>query len=249
MSAKEDRGLLRLLIREMVNEAPYQSSQRVVLQPVRAPGLNVGVLLQGVGLVVLISTYKWLDNFTDCTDKLTNFPIKALPDAYTRATQKTEWEAAKAEYTLALGATPANPTVSEPSDLMRATAFYAAIKAAVAAWPKGRAWVSFTEETKKDYVKKFVTVISMYSGCPEEFVKLKVGENGENMPPDMQTREGAFAFYTSARDDVHESFTRTLDEYSSSHQSKFADKSAAIKTFFADKQRIEKAQYDKCKIQ
>lgn len=230
----------------MVNEAPYQSSQRVALQPVRAPGLNVGILLQGVGLVVLISTYKWLDNFTNCDGKLTNFPIKTLPDAYTRATTKTAWVQAQDEYTLALRSTPSN-SPDEPSDLMRATAFYAAINAAVAAWPKGVPWAGLTN--KSDYVKKFVTVISMYSGCPETFVQTKVGDSGENMPPDMQTREGAFAFYTSARDDAHESFTRTLDEYSSSHQSRLTAQAGAIKQFFADKQAIEKKQYDKCRIQ
>lgn len=245
MSAK-DVGLLRSLIREMVNEAPYQSSQRVVLQPVRAPGLNVGVLLQGVGIVVLIGTYKWLDEFTQCNERMTNFPIKTLPDAYTRATTQTAWEQAQDEYTLALRSTPSN-SPDEPSDLMRATAFYAAINAAVAAWPKGVPWAGLTN--KSDYVKKFVTVISMYSGCPEVFVTEKVGADGKDMPPDMQTREGAFAFYTSARDDAHESFTRTLNEYSSSHQTRFTDKAAVIKQFFTGKQQIEQAKYNGCKIQ
>lgn len=245
MSAK-DIGLLRSLIREMVNEAPYQSSQRVVLQPVRAPGLNVGVLLQGVGIVVLIGTYKWLDEFTKCDERMTNFPIKKLPAAYSRASTQITWTDAVSEYTAELRTTPSNGP-DEPSDLMRATSFYAAINAAVAAWPRGVTWQAMTN--KADYVKKFVTVISLYSGCPETFVKAKIGDNGENMPPEMQTREGAFAFFTSARDDAHESFTRTLNEYSSSHQTRFTDNAAKIKKFFTDKQKIEQAQYDKCIIQ
>lgn len=248
MSAK-DVGLLRSLIRELVNEAPYQSSQRVVLQPVRAPGLNVGVLLQGVGIVVLIGTYKWLDNFTNCDGKLTNFPIKTLPDAYVRTSTEAAWKQAQAEYTLALGTTP-TPGVSiadEKSDLLRATAFYAAISAAVAAWPKGVSWEGLIN--KPYYVEKFVTVISLYSGCPEAFVKTKIGDDGASMPPEMQTRAGAFAFFTSARDDAHESFTRTLNEYSSSHQTRFTDKATEIKKFFTDKQKIEQAKYNVCKIQ
>ena len=247
MSAK-DVGLLRSLIRELVNEAPYQSSQRVVLQPVRAPGLNVGVLLQGVGIVVLIGTYKWLDEFTKCDERMTNFPIKTLPAAYSRASTKTSWTDAVSEYTAELRTTPSN-SPDEPSDLMRATSFYAAINAAVAAWTRGVTWQAMTNTNKADYVKKFVTVISLYSGCPETFVKTKIGDNGENMPPEMQTREGAFAFFTSARDDAHESFARTLNEYSSSHQTRFTDKADTIKKFFTDKQKIEQAQYDKCKIQ
>lgn len=230
----------------MVNEAPYQSSQRVVLQPVRAPGLNVGVLLQGIGLAVLIGTYKWLDNFTNCEGKLTNFPIKTLPAAYSRASTKTTWPDAQNEYTAELRTTPSNGP-DEPSDLIRTITFYTAIKEAVEAWPKGVAWVSLIN--KADYVKKFVTVISTYSGCPETFVQAKVGADGAGMPPDMQTREGAFAFYTSARDDAHESFSRALDEYSSSHQTRFNTQASAIKSFFAAKQRIEKTKYDECRIQ
>ena len=246
MRAK-DVGLLRSLIREMVNEAPYQSSQRVVLQPVRAPGLNVGVLLQGVGLVVLISTYKWLDDFVKCDNRLETFPIFQTLISEQKAKTFDTWDPAQSGYNNTLDDTPSSGT-SEPSDLVRVMSLYLAIQDAVKMWPAGTEWAAFDNRSKAAYVAAFIKVLSKYSGCPEALIKVQVGEKGENMPPEMQTRDGAFKFFEDTRNDSHESFVRGLTQQSDSLKSKFDSQKADIKAFFDDKMRIEDGKYKAVKI-
>jgi hypothetical protein len=72
--ALTEQAALRAVIREIISEAPYQSSQRVQLQQVRFKAPSLKGLLIATGVAGLFGLYDWLAG--RCEPSEMSFQIK-----------------------------------------------------------------------------------------------------------------------------------------------------------------------------
>ena len=77
--ALTEQATLRAVIREIISEAPYQSSQRVQLQQVRFKAPSLKGLLIATGVAGLFGLYDWLAG--RCVPTEMTFPIKLSKSA------------------------------------------------------------------------------------------------------------------------------------------------------------------------
>jgi len=132
--------LLRALIREMVTEAPYRSSQRVTLGGVRFDGTpNIRATLMAGGIVGLINLYDWAADLCTVSADNNTFPIKLSKTAAAEVelSDPAGFPAKQDLYLATIRQAGDGDTTSETSDLANLEDFYAAFDGAAGAWPKG----------------------------------------------------------------------------------------------------------------
>lgn len=165
--------LLRTLIREMVTEAPYRSSQRVTLDGVRFSGTpNMRATLMAGGIVGLINLYDWAGGLcaVDPTDN--SFPIKLskpaaekIAGSRAQTLPAAEWAA----YQATIEVVPTQP--DPPSDTARLLTFYASLGPAAAEWPADNPnydalnTASDTLQTQASVLVALKQILAQYTGC------------------------------------------------------------------------------------
>ena len=165
--------LLRSLIREMVTEAPYRSSQRVVLGGVQFDGTPDirGTLMAG-GAVGLIKLYGWASGVCDITADNNTFPIKLSKPAAAKIVDSRADKLASADWAGYMTAIQVAPVPTAPSDTARLLSFYNELKAAAAEWPRGsgnytqlNTSAAATANTQASVFEKLKTILKSYTGC------------------------------------------------------------------------------------
>lgn len=171
---KKDIGLLRSLIREMVNEAPYREAPSVQLQQIRSPGLNVGVLAGAIGFSALAAGYSWLSNI--CSQAHTKFPIiqsddkkDALKTQVRTSPDLTDRNVAWSDYKRSIS--PDNNVVKEVSDLIAAIHLYNLVYATMTngannpSWPnRTESWTNLSFEQRKKIRNELYNILILYTG-------------------------------------------------------------------------------------
>ena len=160
--------LLRALIREMVTEAPYRSSQRVVLGGVQFDGTPdiKGMLIAG-GVVGLIKLYDWADGLCVPDAENSDFPIKyskaaAAKVAGARAEfPSAEWQAYKTAIQVI---PPSAPAVSDTAKLMT---FYGDLRDAATTWAAGQDnYATLSAVVQTAVFESLKKILTSYTGCP-----------------------------------------------------------------------------------
>lgn len=233
---------LRTYIRNILTEAPYTSSPVTQLGGVRAPGLSIKTLLQGLGITVLMGTYSWLKDL-GCTEKKEGFPLletTGLPNTITAST----WDKAKREYDIRLNETlPPTITSGEKSDFVRAVNLYQRASGSAAAWPDRSAQWGVLDQTTKDKITDALSkTIGQYSSCPEAAIKAKLDST---WPTELNNRDEYIRFLKDVTRDTHETFARGLDGQKEELKVKFPGDSAVIDQYFANKITRETTPYNK----
>lgn len=180
-----DIGLLRSLIREMVNEAPYRASPVVTLRSVQGTGISLGAAALATGIGAIASAYTWLNE--RCDGQHSNFPIRlsnkakdALIDtgkrtaslkldqhvALWRAYQDTIAEggvASKADSTITINTTN--------SDRAANYELYGLATKPLGSWTKPKAtWDDIDPTARREVVQKMVALMTLYTGCDAAFI-------------------------------------------------------------------------------
>lgn len=179
-----DIGLLRSLIREMVNEAPYRASPVVTLRPVQGTGISLGAAALATGIGAMASAYTWLNE--RCTGQHSNFPIRlsnkakdALIDAGKRSGLKLGKEDAlwKAyQDTIAEDSTRSitNSTVridTTNSDRAANYELYGLATKPLSSWARTiSSWGDIGPAARLAVVQKMVPLMELYTGCGASFI-------------------------------------------------------------------------------
>lgn len=199
--------MLRALIREMVTEAPYRSSQRVTLGGVQFDGTpNIRATLIAGGIVGLINLYDWAKDLCAVTDENNNFPIKLSKPA-AAAVESSALDAFSTNYDLYLKTiSRAGSSVdTTTSDLANLELFYGKFSGSAAAWPSAVSTASgLTDGVKNtDVLTKLKGILGIYTGCGDQ-VKL------EAIP--METRDEYIKFLNDIGDMASSTFKAGLEE-------------------------------------
>lgn len=172
---KNDLGLLRSLIREMVSEAPYREAPSVQLQQIRSPGLSINVLAGAIGFTALAAGYAWMSNI--CSQSHTKFPIiqsddkKDVLKAQVRSspTLVDPTNAAWQEYKTSISSGTNIP--KEVSDLQAAIGLYNLVYTTMTggtntpSWPKGtESWTGLSEDQRKKIRNELYDILILYTG-------------------------------------------------------------------------------------
>ena len=172
---KKDIGLLRSLIREMVNEAPYREAPSVQLQQIRSPGLSVNVLAGAIGFSALAAGYSWLSNI--CSQAHTKFPIiqsddkKDVLKAQVRSSPNLDdsTNTAWMDYKRSISLDKNIPI--EVSDLSAAIRLYDLVYTTMTggkntpSWPKGtESWTGLRWDQRKKIRKELYDILILYTG-------------------------------------------------------------------------------------
>lgn len=186
---KNDIGLLRSLIREMVNEAPYRSSPVVTLRPVQGTGISLGAAALATGIGAISSAYTWLSE--RCTGQHSNFPIRLSGKAKDKldesgrrsgnnlVKQSTLWNAYQdtiAEDGVSSKADSSVIINSTNSDRAANYELYGLAAAVLPAWsPPGSAWPDLGQQQRLAVVNKMVPLMVLYTGCGADHIQGLIG--------------------------------------------------------------------------
>ena len=244
--------LLRALIREMVTEAPYRSSQRVNLSPVRFDGTpSIRGMLMAGGIVGLIKLYDWAEAAFDCgTGRNENFPIIKLPKTLEDALKSPTWAGTtEVSYAAQFNADAVPPA---GGDLARVLSFYSSIvdRGAIDAWPDTtNEYVGLADEVADSVANQICKTLSIYSGCPHTALKTKLfGAAGP--PVEFKTRKGYLKILADFADSAHSAWETELARQQPELVTHFAaDPTAisAINAAFTAAKRVEVTKYDAVK--
>jgi len=199
--------LLRALIREMVTEAPYRSSQRVTLGGVRFDGTpNIRATLIAGGIVGLINLYDWAAGLCTVSADNNTFPIK-LSKAAAAAVELSASNAFNTNYSLYLKTiSRASSSVhATTSDLANLELFYGKFSGAATAWPMGVGTaIGLSDGVKnKAVLEKLKGILGIYTGCG---AAMKLDE----IP--METRDEYIKFLNDIGDMASSTFKTGLEE-------------------------------------
>jgi hypothetical protein len=233
---------LRTYIRNILTEAPYTSSPVTQLGGVRAPGLSIKTLLQGLGITVLMGTYGWLKDL-GCAEKKEGFPLLTTTGLPNIIKDKT-WSEAEREYNTRLNESLPSTIISgEKSDFVRAVNLYQRASESAAAWPAGSAQRGVLDQTTKDKITEALSkTIALYSNCQEGVIN---GTLKNTWPTELNNRDEYIRFLKDVTRDTHETFARGLGGQKEELKVKFPGDSTAIDQYFANKITRETTPYNK----
>ena len=251
------QAALRAVIREIISEAPYQSSQRVQLQQVRFKGPSLKGLLIATGVVGLIGLYDWMADAFDCGQDNKRFPLVDTPKLFEEAKKASGWSGdIKVRY-----ATQFNPNTPDvdgkpAADIARAYTLYSSVAAfggAVEAWPQSpKQYAGLTrEDAKKRVADALLKTLSIYSNCPEDVLGLKLYGSGyaatpqnlDKPPVELQTREGYIKLLRDVVDNAHSTWVEGITEQRDALSIRFGGESAAVLAAFDKALKAEDARY------
>ena len=188
----------------MVTEAPYRSSQRVVLGGVQFDGTpNIRATLIAGGIVGLINLYDWAKDLCTVNADNNSFPIK-LSKAAAAAVELSDlgdFPAKQALYLATITQDGVDSADENTSDLANLEAFYAAFDDAATAWP-----LRVPKEGLDDpaaVLAKLKGILGIYTGCGAE-IKL------DAIP--METRDEYIKFLNDIGDMASSTFKAGLEE-------------------------------------
>jgi hypothetical protein len=257
--ALTEQTVLRAVIREIISEAPYQSSQRVQLGQVRFKGPSLKGLLIATGVVGLIGLYNWMEDAFNCGPGANKrFPLVDTPNLFDEAKRAPKWSGAiqTAYKTQFNPNTPAATDGKPAADITRAFELYSSVVdagAAVAAWPSStKEYAGLTADgAKKKVADALVKTLSIYSNCPEEILRVKLygpehEANDYAKPPvELQTRDGYIKLLRDVVDNTHDTWVEGITEQRDALSIRFGSESTAVKADFDSALKKEDAQYKK----
>ncbi len=254
--ALTEQTVLRAVIREIISEAPYQSSQRVQLGQVRFKGPSLKGLLIATGVVGLIGLYDWMEDAFNCGQDNKRFPLVDTPRLFDGAKRAGAWSGAiQTDYKTQFNPnTPAATDGKPAADITRAFELYSSVVdagGAMAAWPSSsKEYAGLTSPGAKEKVANaLVKTLSIYSKCPEEFLKLQLygtehGTNDYANPPvELQTRDGYIKLLRDVVDNTHDTWVEGITEQRDALSIKFDKEGTAVKADFDKALKTEDTKY------
>jgi hypothetical protein len=258
--ALTEQTVLRAVIREIISEAPYQSSQRVQLGQVRFKGPSLKGLLIATGVVGLIGLYDWLEGRCEPTEM--TFPIKlskAAAETLAGIRTPTKENTAQAfnnyKDTLLkddeLRKDGTNPVADgSNSDMVKQQILFAKAKAATAAWPKGS--TTFEQTTTSNVITAINDLYSTFAGpgCNQVFrYEATASDEDKIKGMPLQTRSDYISFINNVVDVAHSTFIEGMND----QKQKLIPVDAVnvrngeISKFIDGRLKAEKTLYDKVK--
>ncbi len=246
--ALTEQDVLRAVIREIISEAPYQSSQRVDLRPVSFKAPSLKGLLIAAGVVGLIGLYDWMTDAFNCENGNKRFPLVDTPKLFEDAMKVQSWSGDIAsKYATALNTNMTSP----PSDIARAFSLYSSVVdfgGAVEAWPQSsKEYAGLTAAGAKEKVAAaLLKSLSIYSNCKVEVLQLKlygVAGNYDKPPVELQTRAGYIKLLRDVVDNTHSTWVEGITEQRDALSIRFGGESAAVLGAFNKALKEEDAQY------
>jgi len=221
--ALTEQAALRAVIREIISEAPYQSSQRVQLQQVRFKAPSLKGLLIATGVAGLFGLYDWLAGRCEPTEM--TFPIKlskSTAEALAGVASPTLASTAQAfnayKDTLLKDGEQRTDTKNPAadgsnSDMVKLQILYTKAKAAADAWPRGP--TTFDQTTTGVVIEALNALYSTFAGpgCNQVF-KYDATSSAEDklkgMP--LQTRADYITFVNNVVDVAHSTFVEGMGD-------------------------------------
>jgi hypothetical protein len=250
--ALTEQAALRAVIREIISEAPYQSSQRVQLQQVRFKGPSLKGLLIATGVVGLIGLYDWMADAFNCGQDNKRFPLVDTPKLFDEAKKADRWSGViKDRYTTQFNPNTPDADGKPAADIVRAYTLYSSVAdtgTAVAAWPTTpKQYAGLTGEgAKKRVADALLNTLSIYSNCPKPALQLKLYgtmNDYDNPPVELQTREGYIKLLRDVVDNTHSTWVEGITEQRDALSIKFGSESAAVKADFDKALKTEDKKY------
>jgi hypothetical protein len=237
-----DHTALRAVIRGILREAPYQSSQRVVLQPVRFNGPSIRPFLTAAGAAGLMGLYSWMQGAFACSDGYSNYPLVDTPTIYEDALSAQAWQGDIATRYNAQFDPNAITDGAPTSDLSRALGIYTAVDTAAKTWPAGTGeWAGMTQ-SQGSVKAQTLAVLSMYSNCAVSILDpLIFKESGP--PQELKTRDSYIKMLKDIVENVHRTWTDGMAEQGGTLSTRFQSESAVVKKAFSDATKVEQSSY------
>lgn len=198
--------LLRTLIREMVTEAPYRSSQRVTLDGVRFSGTpNMRATLMAGGIVGLINLYDWAGGLCTVDPADNSFPIKLSKPAAAavEASAAAAFAANYALYVVTITQAGRRDVDETTSDLANLEEFYAKLDRAEEIWPSGVPKEGLAPAQDLAVLAKLKEILGIYTGCANNVVLSTIP---------MSTRDEYIKFLNDIGDMASSTFKAGLEE-------------------------------------
>jgi hypothetical protein len=253
--ALTEQTVLRAVIREIISEAPYQSSQRVQLGQVRFKGPSLKGLLIATGVVGLIGLYDWMEDAFNCGQDNKRFPLVDTPKLFDGAKRAGVWRGAIQEgYKTQFDPNTSDANGKPAADIARAFALYSSVVdagGAMAAWPSStKDYAGLTESgAKKKVADALVKTLSIYSNCSEEILMLKLYGTAPattdyaNPPVELQTRDGYIKLLRDVVDNTHDTWVEGITEQRDTLSIKFGSESKTVKANFDSALKTEDTKY------
>lgn len=246
---KNDIGLLRSLIREMVNEAPYRASPVVTLRPVQGTGISLGAAALATGIGAMASAYTWLNE--RCTGQHSNFPIRlsnkakdALIDAgkktgFQLQMQASQWNDYKdtiAEWATKSAKNSANNITPDTSDRAANYHLYSLATKPLDEWsPRSADWEGLGQTQRLKVVEKMVALMTLYTGCQAAFIHGLLGNVADDAPGDAD-RLAKFPF--KSRDSLKQFLIDLVNDANGSFKNSVIDqRNQLLLTFNSEKDK------------
>lgn len=252
--ALTEPATLRAVIREIISEAPYQSSQRVQLQQVRFKAPSLKGLLIATGVAGLIGLYDWMADAFNCGKDNKKFPLVDTPNLFDRA-KRADTLAGDIQDKYNKQFDSNNTTDDGPAaDITRAFSLYSSVVdagGAVAAWPVStKEYAGLTAQgAKKKVADALLQSLSIYSNCPEDALKLKLygpdTATGDysNPPVELQTREGYIKLLRDVVDNTHGTWVEGITEQRDTLSIRFSTEKADVLSVFNTALKAEDSKY------
>lgn len=254
--ALSEQAVLRAVIREIISEAPYQSSQRVQIQPVRFKAPSVKGLLIATGVAGLVGLYDWMATAFVCEQDNKRFPLVDTPKLFEEAKKAGDWSGNIAtQYTAQFNLNTPDAANKPAADIARAFSLYASVVeagGAVQAWPANPAqYAGLSPDAKKAVAGALLKTLSIYSNCPVDVLGLKLygtgytadPQNLDKPPVELQTRAGYIKLLRDVVDNTHSTWVEGITEQRDALSIRFGGESAAVLDAFNKALKTEDAQY------
>ena len=250
--ALTEQATLRAVIREIISEAPYQSSQRVQLQQVRFKAPSLKGLLIATGVAGLIGLYDWMADAFNCSQDNKRFPLVDTPNLFDEAKRAGSWRGAvQADYNAQFDPNTPDVDGKPAADIARAYALYSSVVdagGAVDAWPiSPKQYTGLTAEgAKKRVAGALLNTLSIYSNCPKPALQLKLygaEDNYDKPPAELQTREGYIKLLRDIVDNTHGTWVEGITEQRDALSIQFSGESVEVRAAFDKALRAEDLKY------
>jgi len=253
--ALTEQAVLRAVIREIISEAPYQSSQRVQLGQVRFKGPSLKGLLIATGVVGLIGLYDWMEDAFNCGQDNKRFPLVDTPKLFDEAKRAGTWSGATQDaYKTQFDLNTPDADGKPAADITRAFELYSSVVdagGAVAAWPSStKEYAGLTADgAKKKVADALVKTLSIYSNCPEDILRVKLygadyaTTDYAKPPVELQTRDGYIKLLRDVVDNTHDTWVEGITEQRDAFSIRFGSESKTVKDDFDRALKTEDAQY------
>jgi hypothetical protein len=250
--ALSEQAVLRAVIREIISEAPYQSSQRVQIQPVRFKAPSVKGLLIATGVAGLVGLYDWMADAFNCGQDNKRFPLVDTPKLFDEAMKAQAWRGdIESQYRTQFNPNAAAAADGKPAaDITRAFSLYSSVVdagGAVQAWPTSASqYAGLTPEAKKVVAGALLKTLSIYSNCPEAALQLKLYgavDNYDKPPSELQTRAGYIKLLRDVVDNTHSTWVEGITEQRNALSVRFGGETTTVLTAFDNALKTEDRKY------